>query len=148
MMLRRKDSVARKTRKNLPRLDDLVLHNCKLKFYSEQLQNLNFLFERKLDEMPSKRHVDEDKLPLAISVVERLIQRLVCGVGIIDPNFASKYLIHLHENNVSADRCVVAASLRAEQIYILHTPACRPLNRPFLCTPALHFTCCGVIFYV
>lgn len=53
-MLRRKDSVARKTRKNLPRLDDLVLHNCKLKFYSEQLQNLNFLFERKLDEMPSK----------------------------------------------------------------------------------------------
>lgn len=99
-MLRRKDSVARKTRKNLPRLDDLVLHNCKLKFYSEQLQNLNFLFERKLDEMPSKRHVDEDKLPLAISVVERLIQRLVCGVGIIDPNFASKYLIHLHENNV------------------------------------------------
>lgn len=35
-------------------------------------------------------------------VVERLVQRLLCGVGALDSKFSSKFLIKLHEEHSSS----------------------------------------------
>lgn len=39
----------------------------------------------------------EKSLKLARSVAERLVQRLVCGIGQLDSRFASKFLVSLNE---------------------------------------------------
>ncbi|KAL3274252.1 hypothetical protein HHI36_015662 [Cryptolaemus montrouzieri] len=71
-------------------LEPLILQNSRLKFSPEQLQNLNFVFNKKLQ----YRHDYLDKtLSQAKSVAERLIQRLLCAAGSADSRFASKFLI-------------------------------------------------------
>nr|CAH7744823.1 unnamed protein product [Callosobruchus chinensis] len=73
------------------KLEELVLPNAKLRFCPEQLQNLNFVFNKRLQKM---NEASNDKsLALAKSVTERLVQRLLCSVGSLDSRFASKFLI-------------------------------------------------------
>ncbi|GJQ73347.1 hypothetical protein Trydic_g13716 [Trypoxylus dichotomus] len=82
------------------KLNEVILPSSKLKLCPDQLHNLNFIFQRKLDE---SRRSEDTNLLLAKSVSERLVQRLVCGAGMIDSRFSSKFLITLHndENNNS-----------------------------------------------
>ncbi|XP_050311537.1 uncharacterized protein LOC126747086 [Anthonomus grandis grandis] len=75
------------------RLDELVLPNAKLKFCVDQLQNLNFIFNKRL-ERDEENLGAEKSIQLAKSVTERLVQRLLCGAALIDPRFASKFLIN------------------------------------------------------
>ncbi|XP_025836461.1 uncharacterized protein LOC108742227 isoform X2 [Agrilus planipennis] len=77
-------------------LKELVLPASKLKFCSDQLQNLNFILTRRI---LNANEPDKSKpILIARSVTERLIQRLLCTVGILDPRFASKYLVALHDS--------------------------------------------------
>nr|CAI5831640.1 unnamed protein product [Callosobruchus analis] len=73
------------------KLEELVLPNAKLRFCPEQLQNLNFVFNKRLQKI--KEAGNDKSLALAKSVTERLIQRLLCSVGSLDSRFASKFLI-------------------------------------------------------
>ncbi|XP_060523408.1 uncharacterized protein LOC132700218 isoform X2 [Cylas formicarius] len=73
------------------KLDEVVLGNAKLRFCPDQLQNLNYIFNKKLERDTDKSF--EKSLRLAKSVTERLVQRLACGAGMIDVRFSSKYLI-------------------------------------------------------
>ncbi|VEN52709.1 unnamed protein product [Callosobruchus maculatus] len=73
------------------KLEELVLPNAKLRFCPEQLQNLNFVFNKRLQKF--KEAGNDKSLALAKSVTERLVQRLLCSVGSLDSRFASKFLI-------------------------------------------------------
>lgn len=77
------------------KIEETVLPNAKLRFCPEQLQNLNFIFQRKLQEQITQS--TEKQLLLARSVTERLVQRLICCAGILDPRFSSKFLIANHD---------------------------------------------------
>ncbi|KAG5895211.1 hypothetical protein JTB14_035383 [Gonioctena quinquepunctata] len=85
------------------KLEELVLPNAKLKFCPDQLQNLNYIINKRLQHPTS---VPEKSLLLAKSVSERLVQRLVCGAGMLDERFSSKYLISNdhHRNNVNSNK--------------------------------------------
>ncbi|XP_017778096.1 PREDICTED: uncharacterized protein LOC108563814 [Nicrophorus vespilloides] len=85
-------------RKSGRKLEELLLPGSRLKFSSQQLQNLNLVFEKRLLEPLCTKEI-ESNIILARSVTERLIQRLVCGAGTIDEKFSSKYLIHLHSSD-------------------------------------------------
>ncbi|XP_008197316.2 uncharacterized protein LOC103314106 [Tribolium castaneum] len=77
------------------KLEEAILPTAKLRFCPEQLQNLNYIFQKRLQE---KIGQSADKaLLLARSVTERLVQRLVCCAGILDTRFASKFLIANHD---------------------------------------------------
>ncbi|XP_072376535.1 uncharacterized protein [Diabrotica undecimpunctata] len=89
-MFNKKRSESRKSAR-FCRLDELVLPNSKLKFCPDQLQNLNYIINKRLQQNISTG--TEKTLLLARSVSERLIQRLMCGAGMLDPRFSSKYLI-------------------------------------------------------
>ncbi|CAG9774038.1 unnamed protein product [Ceutorhynchus assimilis] len=95
-MFRSKD----RSRKNVKlKMDELVLPNSKLKFCVDQLQNLNFIFNKRLERSGSDDndadHMSFEKsILLAKSVAERLMQRLLCGAAQIDERFASKFLIN------------------------------------------------------
>ncbi|XP_074039497.1 uncharacterized protein isoform X1 [Leptinotarsa decemlineata] len=90
MFNKERETKLRKTRKCV-KLEELVLPNAKLKFCPDQLQNLNYIINRRLNQQSSS--VTDKLLPLAKSVSERLVQRLVCGAGMLDSRFSSKYLI-------------------------------------------------------
>ncbi|XP_050513012.1 uncharacterized protein LOC114349380 isoform X1 [Diabrotica virgifera virgifera] len=90
-MFNKKRSDSRKKSARFCRLDELVLPNSKLKFCPDQLQNLNYIINKRLQQNISTG--TEKTLLLARSVSERLIQRLMCGAGMLDPRFSSKYLI-------------------------------------------------------
>ncbi|CAG9858916.1 unnamed protein product [Phyllotreta striolata] len=90
MFHKRKQETRKKSFK-LGKLDELVLSNTKLKFSIEQLQNLNYIIHKRLQRNVSLE--SEKSLSFAKSVSERLVQRLICGAGIIDPRFSTKYLI-------------------------------------------------------
>ncbi|KAK9885290.1 hypothetical protein WA026_010784 [Henosepilachna vigintioctopunctata] len=79
-----------RTKNNGVKLESLVLQNSRLKFSSEQLQNLNFIFQKKLQ---YRSDFSDKTITQVNSVAERLIQRLLCGAGVIDSRFASKFLI-------------------------------------------------------
>uniref|UniRef100_A0A1Y1L5D5 Uncharacterized protein n=1 Tax=Photinus pyralis TaxID=7054 RepID=A0A1Y1L5D5_PHOPY len=89
---------AKMSSKRLKEVEELVLPASKLKFCSEQLQNLNFIFTKKLDEEYDPEY--SKAVSLAKSITERLIQRLLCGVGMMEPRFASKFLVTLHDDSV------------------------------------------------
>ncbi|XP_044252491.1 uncharacterized protein LOC123003653 [Tribolium madens] len=77
------------------KLEEAILPTAKLRFCPEQLQNLNYIFQKRLQEKIAQSA--EKSLLLARSVTERLVQRLVCSAGILDPRFASKFLIANHD---------------------------------------------------
>ncbi|CAH1956187.1 unnamed protein product [Acanthoscelides obtectus] len=84
------------------KLEELVLPNAKLRFCPEQLQNLNFIFNKRLQKI--KDACNDKSLALAKSVTERLVQRLLSSVGSLDPRFASKFLIRNDdEGNISSN---------------------------------------------
>ncbi|XP_071453443.1 uncharacterized protein [Hetaerina americana] len=84
---------------------DFFLPNTGLRFTRRQMEKLDF----KLTKLASSAYegtegsngdwcdtmADEGVLALAESSTERLVQRLVCSVGMSDPRFASKFLIPL-----------------------------------------------------
>ncbi|XP_076276024.1 uncharacterized protein LOC143206972 isoform X2 [Rhynchophorus ferrugineus] len=78
------------------KLEEVTLPNAKLKFCADQLQNLNLMFQKRLEQDVPVDAPTEKSLNLARSVTERLIQRLFCGVGQIDSRFTSKFLIENH----------------------------------------------------
>ncbi|CAH0563543.1 unnamed protein product [Brassicogethes aeneus] len=82
----------------LRKLEELGLPNAKLKFCPEQLLNINYIFNERLEE--NAAHSTDKSILLAKSVSERLVQRLLCGVGQLDQRFSSKFLIcnHQHRN--------------------------------------------------
>ncbi|XP_056631150.1 uncharacterized protein LOC130441471 [Diorhabda sublineata] len=94
-MFNKKRSETRKSAK-FCKLEELVLPNSKLKFCPDQLQNLNYIIQKRLQE----KVVPDKSLLLARSVSERLVQRLMCCAGMLDPRFSSKYLIsnNQHKN--------------------------------------------------
>ncbi|KAJ8986180.1 hypothetical protein NQ317_005654 [Molorchus minor] len=85
------------------KLEELVLPNAKLRFCPDQLQNLNYIFNKRLQQrIPAE--AERKTWLLARSVTERLVQRLVCGAGMLDARFSSKYLIsdtNQQSNNMS-----------------------------------------------
>ncbi|KAL1494511.1 hypothetical protein ABEB36_010097 [Hypothenemus hampei] len=83
-----------KNRKSF-KMEELLLPNAKLKFCVDQLQNLNFIFNKRLErnETPETFSAEQTVI-LAKSVTERLVQRLLCGAAQIDSRFSSKFLIN------------------------------------------------------
>ncbi|KAF5306841.1 hypothetical protein FQA39_LY00071 [Lamprigera yunnana] len=98
---RKKGSKGSVTNKELKDIEDLTLPFSKLKFCGEQLQNLNYIFTKKLTEEPDPEYANA--IILAKSVTERLMQRLLCAAGMQDSRFATKFLITLHEDNNIGD---------------------------------------------
>ncbi|XP_044758714.1 uncharacterized protein LOC123316608 isoform X2 [Coccinella septempunctata] len=94
MFLRRKNP--ERGEKSESKLEPLILQNSRIKFSQEQLQNLNHILCKKVQR--KRNHTDKHFLK-AKSVAERLTQRLLCAVGMLDPRFASKFLV---ENNPKA----------------------------------------------
>ncbi|XP_066248167.1 uncharacterized protein [Euwallacea similis] len=87
----------KKPSKNLRgvKMEELILPNSKLKFCVDQLQNLNFIFNKRLERGESSENLAVEKsISLAKSVTERLVQRLLCGAAQIDHRFSAKYLIN------------------------------------------------------
>ncbi|XP_034950703.1 uncharacterized protein, partial [Chelonus insularis] len=64
----------------------------KLAFTSSQLENLNGFFREMID-----NDVADKDIKLIETTVERLVQRLVIGVGNLDRRFASMFLVSLNE---------------------------------------------------
>lgn len=105
------------------KLEELLLYNSKLRFCPEQLQNLNYLFHKKLEKKTEPLYglclcvivivgIDmlvfvEKSMLLAKSVAERLVQRLICCAGTQDARFASKFLISCNNFQVKSI-CFVA----------------------------------------
>lgn len=85
----------------LKKLEEVILPSAKLKFCVDQLQNLNFMFHKRLEQDNELDNTTEKSILLARSVTERLVQRLFCAVGQNDPRFSSKFLI---ENNFIASQ--------------------------------------------
>lgn len=52
----------------------------------------------------------DNSLTLARSVAERLVQRLVCGVGMLDARFSSKFLIDNNHWSNEVSQCTVRCS--------------------------------------
>ncbi|KAJ8923096.1 hypothetical protein NQ315_001649, partial [Exocentrus adspersus] len=88
---RRENGAAARKSGKTKKLEELVLPNAKLRFCREQLQNLNYIFNKRLERNVTV--ATEKQWMLARSVTERLVQRLICAAGILDPRFATKYLI-------------------------------------------------------
>ncbi|KAK5641536.1 hypothetical protein RI129_010083 [Pyrocoelia pectoralis] len=87
--------------KGLKEIEELILPASKLRFCSEQLQNLNYIFNKKLDGGYDPEY--SKAVLLAKSVTERLIQRLLCGVGLLDSRFASKFLVSLQDDSIVSE---------------------------------------------
>uniref|UniRef100_A0AAR5PCJ2 Mab-21-like HhH/H2TH-like domain-containing protein n=1 Tax=Dendroctonus ponderosae TaxID=77166 RepID=A0AAR5PCJ2_DENPD len=102
-MFSRKEKVQKSSK--CRKMEQLILPNAKLKFCVDQLQNLNFLFNNRLDPSEAAEGLSPEKsILLAKSVTERLVQRLLCGAAQIDPRFSSKYLINtrIDQNDYTA----------------------------------------------
>ncbi|RZC36928.1 uncharacterized protein BDFB_006066 [Asbolus verrucosus] len=94
-MFRRRGERSEKASAKWRKIEETVLPTAKLRFCPEQLQNLNFIFQKRLQEKIES--ASDKSLLLARSVTERLVQRLTCCAGILDPRFASKFLIANHD---------------------------------------------------
>ncbi|KAF2878692.1 hypothetical protein ILUMI_27479 [Ignelater luminosus] len=107
-MVRRRtksENVKKITSRELKDVEELVLPSSKLKFCSEQLQNLNYIFTKNLSQEADLEFTKA--ILLAKSVTERLIQRLLCGVGLLDSRFSTKFLAALHDSQINnASTCL------------------------------------------
>lgn len=73
---------------------DIRLIGTGLRFTSQQLTALSNHFSDQLDSASGELKCDPDRSS-AEALIERLIQRLICGVGTLDHRFSSKFLITL-----------------------------------------------------
>ncbi|KAJ3645638.1 hypothetical protein Zmor_023279 [Zophobas morio] len=94
-MFKRRSERAEKGNNKWRKIEEAILPTAKLRFCPEQLQNLNYIFQSRLQQKIG--NTADKSLVLAKSVTERLVQRLVCCAGIMDPRFASKFLIAVHD---------------------------------------------------
>ncbi|XP_039297147.1 LOW QUALITY PROTEIN: uncharacterized protein LOC111052556 [Nilaparvata lugens] len=72
----------------------LHLPNSKLTFSRDQLNCLNQYFNEQLDNRDNDVDLPRTSNDELLSLVERLVQRLLCTVGTLDPRFASMLLIN------------------------------------------------------
>ncbi|XP_054287313.1 uncharacterized protein LOC129003101 isoform X2 [Macrosteles quadrilineatus] len=80
---------------------NLYLPNCELTFSSSQLTFLNYHLSDQLTNISADLRCDPHH-DSSIALVERLMQRLLCGVGTLDPRFSSKFLINLDPTRPSS----------------------------------------------
>ncbi|XP_023290093.1 uncharacterized protein LOC105700754 [Orussus abietinus] len=73
----------------------LRLMATKLSFTKEQLEKLNSYYSRLIEDA-AKPDVSGEAICIE-AVVERLVQRLVAGMGNLDPRFSSMFLVSLNE---------------------------------------------------
>ncbi|XP_046679398.1 LOW QUALITY PROTEIN: uncharacterized protein LOC124366842 [Homalodisca vitripennis] len=79
---------------------DVRLPSCGLCFSPSQLSFLNYHFSDQLANLAGDLKCEPSVNTGAL--VERLIQRLLCGVGTLDPRFSSKFLINLDPTKASS----------------------------------------------
>ncbi|XP_014294082.1 uncharacterized protein [Halyomorpha halys] len=72
---------------------DLKLPGANLTFSQRQLASLNIYLAGLIDNTDS--YFGEPGVERSLVIIERLIQRLICGVGVLDSRFASKFLVNL-----------------------------------------------------
>ncbi|CAH1396364.1 unnamed protein product [Nezara viridula] len=77
---------------------DLKLPGANLTFSQSQLASLNTYLAGLVDNTDS--YIREPSVERSLVIIERLIQRLICGVGVLDSRFASKFLVNFEPHKL------------------------------------------------